>query len=129
MCNCIAHRQIRVCTVTQKVTFQSPASSLRWEQPEPSRHQLHQGALLTAPLLRGEAWGTEPWWPLIPASCRLPPFAHMGTADWANSAQKVAAPFLPWLADRQHKQPYVVPPSSKALKQKNSALGIVCLHI
>lgn len=91
-------------------------------------HQVYLYALLTAQLLWWECWGSEPQWPLIYASFSLPPLAHIGVADWGNSAWKVAAPFFLWLADQQHNQPHNVPPSSESMKQKIQPLALcVCI--
>lgn len=100
MYNCIAQGQSQVCIVTQKVTFQSLASSLQREQQEPGTHQVYLYALLTPQLLWGACWGSGPWWPLFSVSSSLPLSPHIGSADWGNSTWKVAAPFFFPVASR-----------------------------
>lgn len=80
MCNCIAQGQIWVCTVTQKVTFQSPASSLQWS----SRSQACTRCT-EMPSCQPSCCEESAQRHSIAASFTLPPLAHISAAHWGNS--------------------------------------------
>lgn len=88
MCNCIAQGQMRVCTVTQKVTFLVPCFL-----PAMGAAGARQASgVLTcppdSPAAVRRALGSEPRWPLVSVSFSLPPLAHKGAADWEMVSER-----------------------------------------